>query len=100
MVMSFFGKGPSGLETVVSRSVGMLGDARHSFDIATLALLTETDPAAVEADVRETDARINATEQELRSALVAAAVVVTAQDTVTDSPTTRPRALMFPIRSS
>jgi phosphate transport system protein len=80
MVMSFFGKGPSGLETVVSRSVGMLGDARHSFDIATLALLTETDPAAVEADVRETDARINATEQELRSALVVHIAVQGAND--------------------
>jgi hypothetical protein len=70
MVMSFFRKGPTGLEHIVARSVGMLGDARHSFDLATLALLTETDAAAVDADIRETDARINATEQELRSELV------------------------------
>jgi len=68
--MSFFGKGPSGLDHIVARSVGMLGDARHSFDIATLALLTDTDPASVEADVRKTDNRINEAEQELRSALV------------------------------
>lgn len=70
MVMSFFRKGPTGLEHIVTKSVGMLGDARHSFDLATLALLTETDAAAVDADIRATDERINATEQELRSELV------------------------------
>ena len=48
----------------------MLGDARHSFDLATLALLTETDAEAVAADIRETDARINQAEQELRAELV------------------------------
>lgn len=70
MVMSFFRKGPTGLEHVVSKSVGMLGDARHSFDLATLALLTETKPASVDADIRATDHRINQTEQELRAELV------------------------------
>ncbi|MDX2379083.1 MAG: PhoU domain-containing protein [Acidimicrobiia bacterium] len=70
MVMSFFRKGPTGLEHILTKSIGMLGDARHSFDLATLALLTETDTAAVDADIRETDSRINATEQELRSELV------------------------------
>jgi hypothetical protein len=70
MVMSLFRKGPSGLEHVLTRSVGMLGDARHSFDLATLALLSTTDAAAVDADIRATDERINTTEQELRSELV------------------------------
>lgn len=70
MVLSFFRKGPTGLEHVVSRSVGMLGDARHSFDLATLALLTDTDAASVDVDIRETDERINTTEQELRAELV------------------------------
>ena len=70
MVMSFFRKSPSGLEHILTKSIGMLGDARHSFDLATLALLTETDAAAVDADIRDTDDRINATEQELRSELV------------------------------
>lgn len=70
MVLSFFRKGPSGLEHVVSKAIGMLGDARHSFDLATLTLLTGTDTAAVDADIRATDARINATELELRSELV------------------------------
>ncbi len=70
MVMSFFRKGPTGLEHVVSKSVGMLGDARHSFDLATLALLTETPPASVDSDIRATDQRINHSEQELRAELV------------------------------
>ena len=70
MVMSFFRKSPSGLEHILTKSIGMLGDARHSFDLATLALLTKTDAAAVDADIRDTDDRINATEQELRSELV------------------------------
>jgi phosphate transport system protein len=70
MVMSFFSKREGGLDHIVSRAVGMLGDARHSFDLATLALLTNTDTAAVEADIRDTDQRINHTEQQLRSELV------------------------------
>ncbi len=70
MVMSFFKKSSGGLEHVVARSVGMLGDARHSFDLATLALLTDTDWAVVDGDIRETDQRINQSEQELRAELV------------------------------
>jgi phosphate transport system protein len=70
MVMSFFSKREGGLDHIVSRAVGMLGDARHSFDLATLALLTNTDTAAVQADIRDTDQRINHMEQQLRSELV------------------------------
>lgn len=70
MVLSFFKKSSSGLDHVVAKSVAMLSDARHSFDLATLALLTETDPLSVAADIRETDQRINKAEQELRSELV------------------------------
>lgn len=80
MVMSFFKKSPSGLEHVVARSASMLGDARHSFDLATLALLTETDWASVEADIRATDQRINHTEQELRSELVVHVTIQGAAD--------------------
>jgi hypothetical protein len=72
MVLAFF-RGSSGegsLDHVISKSVSMLGDARHSFDLATLAVLTETDPAAVAADIRETDQRINEAEHDLRSELV------------------------------
>ena len=38
MVLSFFRKGPSGLEHAVSQAVGMLGDARHSFDASRASL--------------------------------------------------------------
>jgi len=48
----------------------MLADARHSYNLATLALLTDADPAAVADDIRDTDQRINLAEQELRSELV------------------------------
>ena len=48
----------------------MLGDARHSFDLATSALLLGTDPAKIEPDILETDRRINTAEQALRSELV------------------------------
>ncbi|NKB41241.1 MAG: hypothetical protein GKR86_09385 [Ilumatobacter sp.] len=80
MVMSFFKKSPSGLEHVVARSASMLGDARHSFDLATLALLTKTDWASVESDIRATDQRINHTEQELRSELVVHVTIQGAAD--------------------
>lgn len=62
--------GDAGLDAVVARSAGMLADARHSFDLATLALLTDADPAAVADDIRATDRRINESEQTLRSELV------------------------------
>ncbi len=72
MVLAFFkGSGGEGnFEHIVSKSIGMLGDARHSFDLATLALLTETDPDVVGRDIRATDQRINEAEQELRSELI------------------------------
>lgn len=55
---------------IASRAVGMLHDARHSFDLATLALLGGATVASVEEDVRATDQRINQMEQDLRSELV------------------------------
>ena len=73
MVFSFFKGNPSGdgdFDSIVARAVSMLGDARHSFDLATLALLTAADPETVAEDIRETDDRINRAEQELRSELV------------------------------
>jgi hypothetical protein len=72
MVLAFFkkGSGDGNLDHIVSRSVTMLGDARHSFDLATLALLTETNADSVADDIRDTDDRINQAEQELRSELV------------------------------
>lgn len=80
-MLSFFKKSPGGgLDHVIGRSVTMLGDARHSFDLATLALLTGADVAAVAADIRTTDERINRAEQELRSELVVHVAVKGAAD--------------------
>lgn len=70
MVMSFFRKGPSGLEHVETRSIAMLSDARHSFDLATVALLTGALPDSIAEDIRATDHRINQAEQDLRTELV------------------------------
>ena len=80
MVMAFFRKGPTGLEQVTARAIGMLGDARHSFDLATLALLSDADPAAVDTDVRETVQRISDVEAELRTELVVHVSVQGASD--------------------
>ena len=49
----------------------MLGDAHHSFELATLALLTDEGADAIAQDIRDTDRRINRAEQQLRSDLVA-----------------------------
>lgn len=72
MLFSFFSSNDSdgGFDHIVARSVAMLADARHSFDLATLAVLTDAGPDGVADDIRATDDRINLTEQELRSELV------------------------------
>jgi len=70
MVMSFFRKGDSGLDSVAHRTITMLGDARHSFDLASGAVLTGAEVESVAADIRATDDRINRAEQELRGELV------------------------------
>ncbi|MFN3214905.1 MAG: PhoU domain-containing protein [Acidimicrobiales bacterium] len=72
MVMSFFRKGESesGLEQITNRTVSMLADARHSFDLACTAVLGGADVSSVTEDVRATDERINRAEQELRGVLV------------------------------
>jgi phosphate uptake regulator len=72
VVLAFF-KGSSddgNFDHIVTSAVAMLADARHSYNLATLALLTDADPAAVADDIRDTDQRINLAEQELRSELV------------------------------
>jgi hypothetical protein len=70
MVLSFFKKGDSPIDRLAHETISMLGDARHSFDLASTAVLAGADPAAVGADIRATDERINAAEQRLRSELV------------------------------
>ena len=70
MVLSFFRKSPAGLDHIVASSVTMLGHARHSYDLATTALLSGADPSALAEDIRATDQLINSTEQDLRGELV------------------------------
>ncbi len=71
MVLSFFRKGgSSGLDHVEEKAVTMLGDARHSFDLATTAVLSGSSSKSVADDIRSTDQRINQAEQDLRSELV------------------------------
>ena len=72
MVMTFFrrGDGDSGLDQITARTVSMVSDARHSFDLASTALLGGANVEIVGEDVRQTDDRINTAEQELRGQLV------------------------------
>ncbi len=70
MVMSFFRRSEGGFEAITARTVSMLADARHSFDLASAALLSGADVATVADDVRATDERINKAEQQLRGELV------------------------------
>ena len=72
MLFSFFSNNEAdgGFDHIAARSVAMLADARHSFDLATMAVLTDAGADSVAGDIRETDERINLTEQELRSDLV------------------------------
>lgn len=76
MVFSLFRRGDvDGLEAAEAKLVQMLADDRHSFDVATSALLTGADTSIVGPDLRESDARVNKAERELRQALVVHASV-------------------------
>jgi phosphate transport system protein len=76
VVLQFFRRGSDdGLDEAEAKLVHMLADDRHSFDVATSALLDGADPASIGPDLRETDARVNQAERELRQALVVHASV-------------------------
>lgn len=75
MIMSFFRQSPDGLDHIEAESVKMLADARHSFDLATTALLAGSAPETIANDIRATDHRINQAEQDLRAELVIHATV-------------------------
>jgi phosphate uptake regulator len=70
MVLSFFRKGESGMGHITAEIVSILGDARHSFDVATGAVLGGDSSAHVAADIASTDERINRTEHALRRELI------------------------------
>ena len=75
MVMSFFRRPEeSGLENIESQVQRMVNDARHTFDLA-LSAVTGGAVETVADEIRETDRQINATEVEIRRALVVHASV-------------------------
>jgi phosphate uptake regulator len=70
MVMSFFRKGESGMEHIAAQAAAMLGDARHSFDLACATVFAGAEVAQATADIEDTDRRINRTEAEIRRELI------------------------------
>lgn len=76
MVLSFIrgSADPGDFDHIMTGSVAMLADARHSYLLATSILLSNVEDAGansetVAQEVRDTDRRINKTEQRLRSDL-------------------------------
>ena len=81
MVMSFFRRPEeSGLENIESQVQRMVNDARHTFDLA-LSAVTGGAVETVADEIRETDRQINATEVEIRRALLVHASVHVGIDT-------------------
>lgn len=73
--MSFFRRPEeSGLENIESQVQRMVNDARHTFDLA-LSAVTGGAVETVADEIRETDRQINATEVEIRRALLVHASV-------------------------
>jgi phosphate uptake regulator len=71
MVLSFFrGGGDNTLEHIEAEIASMLGDCRHSFDLAMGALVTDADVGPIGEEVRATDRRINGIEETVRRELV------------------------------
>ncbi|WP_108666321.1 PhoU domain-containing protein [Euzebya rosea] len=70
MVFKFLRGGDTGMESVERMVSTMLGDCRHSFDVALASLTAGEDVRQEGVDVRETDRRINAMEEQVRRALV------------------------------
>ena len=70
MVFEFFRSADDGLQQVDREVTTMLADCRHSFDLAMAALVTDGEVDALARDVRATDDRINATEENVRRELI------------------------------
>ncbi len=72
MVLRFFrrSRDDDALLHVEATVQEMLGDDRHSFDLAISALLSGAKPDAVGPDLHETDRRVNEAEQRIRRELV------------------------------
>ena len=70
MILEFFRRGDSSMDQIDARVATMINDARHSFDLATAAVLSGADASQMRDDVEKTDNRINEAEQQLRQELV------------------------------
>ncbi len=76
MVRRFFqGSGAHPMEHVQSVLIEMLANDRHSFDVATSALLDGADAATVGADLRMTDRKVNEGQRTIRRELMVHASV-------------------------
>lgn len=76
MVRRFFqGSGEHRMEHVQSVLVEMLANDRHSFDVATSALLDGADPETVGGDLRTTDHKVNEGQRTIRRELMVHASV-------------------------
>lgn len=75
-MMQFFRRSDETSMTRIEHQIlTMLSDCRHSFDLSFAALVSGGDPTVLASDVRNTDGRINRTEQEVRRELVVHASV-------------------------
>jgi phosphate uptake regulator len=71
MVLEFFRRGSENqLDTIESQVGQMLGEARHTFDLAASTLLAGASATAVDKDLHKTDRRINKLERKIRRELV------------------------------
>ena len=70
MVMNFFRSAGDGLEQIESEVAVMLASCRHSFDLAMSTLVTDADIAPIGAEIRSTDSKINAIEENVRRELL------------------------------
>lgn len=71
MVLEFFRRGSENQLDKIESQVGqMLGEARHSFDLAASTVLAGASATAVGDDVHKTDRRINKLERKIRRELV------------------------------
>lgn len=70
MILEFFRRGESAMDQIDARVATMINDARHSFDLASAAVLSGADSSQMREEVEATDQRINLAEQELRQELV------------------------------
>lgn len=75
MVFSFFRSGDDALDQVDNEIVAMIGDCRHSLDLALSALTAAGSIDRLGEEIRETDHRINTREETVRRDLVVHAAV-------------------------